>query len=179
MTGVTGKPPRPEKVKFVEELRKKLQEAKAIYLVDFTGFTVPEDVVLRRRIREAKGFYRVVKNTMLRLALKGTEAEALAEDLAGPNALLLALEDEVAPLKAFYDYSKELGKGRLKKGFLGGKVYEDKELEALAKLPGLQELRAQAVGALAAPLSGLVYALNGLLTKVVVALDQIRQQKEA
>ncbi len=179
MTGVTGKPPRPEKVKFVEELRARLQEAKAIYLVDFSGFTVAEDVVLRRKLREAGAFYKVVKNTMLRLALKGTEAEALAEDLKGPHAVLLPLEDEVAPLKAFYEYSKELKKGALRKGYLAGKVYTAEELEALAKLPSIQELRAKAVGALAAPLSGLVYALNGLLTKVVVALDQIRQQKEA
>jgi len=167
-----------EKINKVEEIRADLSKAKAFYLVNFQGLTVAEVTELRRKIREKGGKLKVVKNTMLHFALKSQGIEGFDPYLAGPTAILYAFQDELEPFKAAYEFSKEYSKPSLKAGWLDGKVISEKELSALATIPGKKELQAKVVGALNAPIFKLVYSLNWPLQALVSTLDQIRKQKE-
>ncbi len=166
-----------KKKAIVEEVSGVLPQAKAVYLVNFLGLNVGEITELRARIREAGGYFKVVKNTLLRRVFAGTPYESLFSYLEGPNALLLALEDEVTPLKAVMEFFKEVEKGEVRVGQIGEEVMEGPALEALSKLPGVQELRAQVVGAVGGPLYGLVWNLKGLLSQLVWVLNAVSEKK--
>ncbi len=168
-----------KKKAIVAEVSEVLPQAKAVYLVNFVGLNVAQMTELRARIREAGGYFKVVKNTLLRRVFEGTAYESLFSYLEGPNALLLALEDEVTPLKAVLEYFKEVEKGEVRVGQIGEEVFDAQALEALSKLPGVQELRAQVVGAVGGPLYGLVWSLKGLLNQLVWVLKAVEEKKNA
>jgi len=166
-----------KKKAIVEEVVGIFPQARAVYLVNFLGLNVKEINELRTRVREAGGYFKVVKNTLLRRVFEGTPYEALFSYLEGPNALLLALEDEITPLKAVMEYFKELEKGEVRVAQIGEEVIEGPALEALSKLPGLQEIRAQVVGAVGGPLYGLVWGLKGMLSRLVWVLNAVSEKK--
>lgn len=170
--------PRPEKVQKVQALKEMVEPAQALFLLDFTGLSVPEITELRKKLREKKAVLKVVKNTLARRALQETGHRKITEFLVGPNALVIAYEDVVEPIKVVFDFAKEVGKGQLRVGEVQGEVLEGKDLERLSKLPPLSEMRAKAVGALSAPLYGLVNTLQGLLTSLVWTLEALRQKRE-
>ena len=90
---------------------------------------------------------------------------------------MVSYRDEILPLKLINDHIKETGKGKIKAVYLGGTLYYGEAIDRLVKLPSLEQLRGQVVGAIGAPLYGLVYALSGLLRNLVSVLDQIREKK--
>lgn len=170
---------RQRKMEIVEEISKVLPQAKAVYLMNFVGLNVAQITEMRYRIREAGGYLKVVKNTLLRRVLDGTPYTSLFSYLEGPNALLLAIEDEVMPLKAALEYMKDVEKGEIRVGQIREQVFDPQALEEISKLPGLQELRAQVVGATGGPLYGLMWSLKGLLNQLVWVLKDLEEKKNA
>ena len=170
--------PRPEKVQAVEELAEKLSQATAFYLADFTGIKVHQSAQLRKRLTQAHASFSVVKNNILRRALAKLGYDSLAESIQGPNALMYTQGDEVEPVRIFSEFAAEAGAGSLKMGLIEGNVLEKEDVERLAKLPSAQELRGKVVGAMSAPLYALVGGLNGLLTKTVLLVAALRDQRE-
>ncbi len=166
------------KKELLSEIEALLPQARSLFLVDFLGLTVAEITELRARVREAGGQFKVFKNTLARRAFEGTSYEKLNPYLEGPNALLLGLEDEVAPFKAVYEFLKEVEKGKVRIGVIGETLYEEKDLQVLAQLPSRQELLAQVVGGVTAPLYGLVWSLKGLLNQLVWTLSAVKEKKE-
>lgn len=125
-----------EKEAFVASLREKMEGSVAGVIVDYKGINVADDTKLRKELREAGVEYFVVKNTMLRLAVKETGLAGLAEVLKGSTALAVSKEDPTAAariLNKFAEASK--GKFSLKSGYMEGKVLDEAELTAIAKLP--------------------------------------------
>jgi len=171
--------PRPEKVKAVEELRETLASAKAFYLVDFRGIDVAGFSKLRRTLRSVDSGIRVVKNNLLRRALAEMKMDELSGRVEGQNAVIYARGDEVAPVRIFKEFSGEVGAGTLKTGFLAGRVIGSEDLDTLSRLPSSQELRAKVAGTLYAQLAGPVYIMKGLLTKLVYALNAIRETRSS
>ncbi len=169
---------KPEKVKKVEEIKELLKESKGFYLADFTGLTVAEITDLRRRLREKNARMKVVKNTMARRALEDLGYQGFSEILVGPNAIIVAYEDPIEPLKAVFEFIKEVQKTKLKAGYVDGEVFDTKGLEQLSKLPSKDTLRAQVVGTLQAPIYGLVWRLKGMLTGLAIVLNEIKKKKE-
>jgi len=167
-----------QKVKLVESYKELLKEAGAIYVVDFTGFNVPETVVVRRKIKESKGLLKVGKNRLFKIALKEQKIEGLDEFLTSASALLIAYEDPLEPLKAFYEFSKEKGKGGIKGGYIEGRVISKEDINVLAKLPSRAILIQNLLSRLKGPFYGLVFTLNGLLRSLLYVLDEIKKKKE-
>lgn len=125
-----------EKEAFVASLREKMESSVAGVVVDYKGINVADDTKLRKELREAGVEYFVVKNTMLRLAVKETGLAGLADVLKGSTALAVSKEDPTAAariLNKFAEASK--GKFSLKSGYMEGKVLDEAELTAIAKLP--------------------------------------------
>ena len=170
--------PKPEKTKKVEELKEMLKDAKGLYFADFTGLTVPEITELRRRMKEKNVVFKVIKNTLMRIALDELGYTEIKEMVVGPNAIVVSYEDPIESIKILYNFRKEFEKGDVKVGYIEGMVLGKEDLEKLAKLPGKDELRAKVVGALSGPLYMLVLSLNGLLNKLVWTLEAIKKAKE-
>jgi large subunit ribosomal protein L10 len=160
--------PSQKNIQALADLKDKVAKSKTIVFTDYRGLTVKQFTELRQKVKEAGGDLKVIKNTLLNLGLKDLPP------LTGPTATLFSFEDEVAPLKTLYEFAKKNEIPVIKLGFFGEKLLSKEEVIELAKLPGQDVLRAKLVNILNAPIAGFVYALKGNLTKLVVALDQIK-----
>ncbi|MFV0412871.1 MAG: 50S ribosomal protein L10 [Oscillospiraceae bacterium] len=155
-----------QKKEYVAELQGKIKNAPSGILVDYKGITVEQDTALRRELREAGIDYAVVKNTMLHLALEGTDYTDMDSALTGTTALALSGEDALAPARILCKYAeKSKGKFAVKVGYLEGKVVPANEIEALSKLPGREGLLSMLLSALTGNLRGLAVAINAVAEK--------------
>jgi len=167
------------KEEVVEQLRQRLQHTEFLLVTDFRGMNVGEMSELRRRLRDVSAEYRVVKNTLLQLAIQGTAMEDLQPSLVGPTALAISSGDPVSLAKALWGFQREREVPRIKAAFLEGRTLEPTEVERLVQLPGRAALLAQLLGVLEAPQAALVRVLAGLPLKLVRVLEAIRGVKEA
>jgi large subunit ribosomal protein L10 len=149
-----------EKEAVVKELSDKFSRVKSAVVAEFRKLDVATVTNLRKKFRDGGVEYRVIKNTLARLAAKGTSLEALSDDFTGPVALALSYADVVAPAKILTDFAKDLETIRIRGGVVGGKKIDVNGVKALAKLPGLQELRATLLGLLSLPAASLVRAIG-------------------
>ena len=165
----------------VAELKEKLTGAKGAVLVNYRGLTVAQDTKLRRQLREAGVEYRVVKNTMTRIAAQEAGLEGLDAYLEGPTAMAISTTDPVAPAKIITDFVKEhkLQVLEVKAGLVEGNVIDENGVKALASLPSREVLIAKMLGSMQSPITGLVNVLQGSIRNLVYALDAVRQQKES
>jgi large subunit ribosomal protein L10 len=169
---------REEKVRVIEEVAEKLRGGSAV-LVDYQGMDVAQSTQLRARSREAGVEFVVAKNTLTRRAAGEAGVEDLSEYLVGPTALAFS-EDPVASAKLMAEFADQVESFALKGGLLeGGRVLDEAEVVALSRLPGREQLLAQVVGGISSPLTGLVNVLNNTVQGLVVALNQIAEQKGA
>ena len=168
---------RPEKQQEVERLKDSFSRASSAIVADYRGLTVSEMNDVRSKLRAADVELRVTKNTMARIAIKGTDSEALTESLAGPTAIAFSYEDPVAGariLKKLADEYESLG---LKGGILGDKFLTESDINALSKLPTKEILLAQLMSVMNGPMSGFVNVLSGNTRQLVQVLAAIRDQK--
>lgn len=166
-----------QKVDAVERLRQSIAAQKGAVIAENLGLTVAEVTNLRKTLREADVEFRVVKNTLIRLAAKDTGFEKLSDAFVGPTAVGFARTDPVALAKAMKEFAAGNPKFRLKAGYLDGKVLSGKEIEALADLPSREILLGKLVGALASPLRRLVQAMSDPPRKLVYALHSIHEKQ--
>ena len=152
---------RNEKQEMVGALNAKMAKAEFAVAVAYKNIDAEATVKLRKTFRDAKVDYKVVKNTLARLAAKGTSLEKLSDKLEGPSAIIMGYDDVVAPAKLLQDVLKEqAGKMTVKAGVIQGNLVDEAGLKALASMPGLTELRGMLVGMIASPATTLVRLLN-------------------
>ena len=156
-----------QKEEAVKKLAEDLKDAKLILLTDYRGITVEDATKLWAELRESNSEYRVIKNNIIKRALDLNGESGLDDLLEGPTALITNNEDYLAPAKAIYNFTKDHDFYKIKGGIIEGKVMTAEEIITLAKLPSRQELLAQLAG-----------ALLGNITKLAVALDAVKSQKE-
>ncbi|EKD80188.1 MAG: 50S ribosomal protein L10, partial [uncultured bacterium] len=174
--------PNKQNISAVAELETKLSSAQAVYLADYAGLTVKEQVKLRQAVQAAGGYLTVAKNSLLKIAMtnQGLDTTKLESDLTGPNITLFALTEAVAPLKAMVEFAgsneKELPK--LKSGILGKEILSFTQVIQLSKLPSKLELIAKLLGTLSNPARNLVSVLSAPMRNFVYALSAINHKKE-
>ena len=156
-----------QKEEAVNSLAAELKDASLVLLVDYRGITVEDATKLRKEVREANAEYKVIKNNIIKRALNENGENGLDSLLEGPTALITSKEDYLAPVKAIYNFAKNNDFYKIKGGIIEGKVMTAEEIITIAKLPSRQELLAKLAG-----------ALLGNITKLAVALDQVKAQKE-
>jgi len=167
------------KQEVVAELNGKLSAATATFVADYRGLTVEEVNDLRGKLREAGVEYKVVKNTLLKLAIKDTDNACLEEFLNGPTALAIAGDDPVAPAKVLSDFAKANGKFELKGGSLEGKALDLDAIKALSDLPSREVLLAKMLGSINAPVSNFVGVLAAVPRSLVQVLAAVQEKKAA
>lgn len=167
------------KKEVIAELAGKLAATKAAFLADYRGLNVVQVEKLRNELRAVGVEYRVAKNTLLKLAAKGTSVECLNGHLAGPTAIAIAGADPVAPAKILADFAKAHAKFELKAGALDGKLLSVDDIKALAELPSREVLLAKMLGSLNAPASNFVGVLAAIPRSLVQVLAAIQDKKAA
>ena len=167
-----------EKKVVVEQVSDALSGSQAAIVAEYRGLTVEQMTTLRRAARDAGVYLRVVKNTLVRRAVKGSDFECLDEHLVGPLALA-ASEDPVAVAKVLSTFAKDHELLAIKAGAMSGRQLSMEEIQALAKLPGREELLAKLVGTLQAPVAKFVRTLNEVPARFVRTLATVRDAKEA
>ncbi|OFV80511.1 MAG: 50S ribosomal protein L10 [Acidobacteria bacterium RBG_16_64_8] len=171
---------RTEKEEVINQLHAKMAKAKAAILAEPKRLNVATVTELRRKFREAQVDYKVVKNTLAQRAAKGTPVEALTEQFVGPTALVMSYGDVVAPAKILVDFTKDRDTLAIRAAVIEGKVIDVNGVKALAKMPGLQELRGTIASMIAQPavrLARMIATPGQKLAQVVKArAEQLEKQ---
>src|SRR6056297_2958358 len=166
------------KKQVVQEIKEKIENSKAIVLVDYRGLDVAEVSDLRNKYREAGVDYKVYKNTMMRFAFKEAGYEGFSDNLTGPNGIAFSLEDAIGAAKVSNNYAKDNKKLKIKAGIVDGEVIDIDQIKELADIPGREVLIAKVLGSLNSPITGFANVLQGNIRNLVYALDAIKDQKE-
>ncbi|MBN1948449.1 MAG: 50S ribosomal protein L10 [Candidatus Cloacimonetes bacterium] len=169
------------KIEEVQQIKSRLENAKAIVLVDYKGVNIEEVNELRNRLRNSRVDYFVSKNTFIKIALHDLGITELDDNLLGPTAVAISKQDEIAPARELVNFKKELLKDKsfpsLKVGLIGGNLMTPEQLLKISDLPGKQVLIAMVLQGMNAPLTGLVGVLQGIIRKFVYVVDSIAKKE--
>ena len=149
----------------VEEISATIKDAQSVVLVDYRGLTVAQDTELRKQLREAGITYKVYKNTMMNFAFKGTDFEALAPYLDGPNAMAVSTTDATAPARVLAKFAQTAKQLEIKAGVVEGTVYDANGMKAISEIPSREELLSKLLGSIQSPIANFARCMNQLAEK--------------
>ena len=149
----------------VAELSDKLSNSVAGVVVDYSGTSVADDTVLRKELREAGVDYSVIKNTLIKRAIAGTELESMGSVLEGTTAIAISKDDHVAAARILKKFADAHENFKIKAGYLDGKAIDVEMVESLAKLPTRDVLLATVLGAFQAPIAAFARAVQAIVDK--------------
>lgn len=168
---------RPEKVQAVERIKERFSDSEGALLTEYRGLSVGEMAELRVALREADADYKVLKNTLARIAAKEAGLEGLDEMLAGPTAIAFAKKDPAAVAKALDDAAKRFPVLVIKGGILAGKIITAEQAQALAKLEPRETQLAKIAMMMNSPVQQLANVISALLRDLGSMLAQVTDQK--
>lgn len=169
-----------QKAAAVEEIRGKLEQTPTLYLTDYMGLSVEQANALRSQFRKAGVDFKVIKNTLLRLAMEGLGGyDDLYDHLHGPTAVAFS-DEPAAPARVIKDFNKDQNTERpsLKAAFVDGSVYGGDQLDVLASLKSKDELIGDILGLLLSPMTNVAGALQGQGQTLVGALQTLAERGE-
>ena len=167
-----------DKGKELDELKKDMAEARNLIVAQFQGITVAQDTELRQKIRATGSKYRVVKNTLAKIAVKGTPAEGVSGALEGSSSIAYNNTDPVALAKALTAYAKTNPIFVFKAGMVEGRVVNIADLSAIASLPSKEELIAKMLFVINSPAQRIAVATNGVARNLAVVMQQAIEQNK-
>ena len=169
---------REEKAAVIEEVSAQVAQAGSIVLAEYRGLTVEKITQLRKQARESGVYLRVLKNTLVRRAVKDTPYEKLADQMVGPLMYGISA-DPVALAKLIASFAKANDQLVVKGGAMPNVVMDVAGVQALATMPSREELLAKLLGTMQAPVATFVRTLNEVPTKFVRGLAAVRDKQEA
>jgi large subunit ribosomal protein L10 len=164
-----------EKEQQIKDMNDKFTRAKGVIIAEFNKLDVDTVNRLRKKLREGKVEWKVLKNTLARRAAKGTSVEKISDDFVGPVAAAISYDDVVAPAKILTEFVKDLEAIKIRSGVIQGQKVDKAGVIALSKLPGLPELRATILSMINQPATKLVRTIKepgALLARVVKAKSE-------
>jgi large subunit ribosomal protein L10 len=167
-----------DKQKIVSEVSEAAKSALSAVIADFRGITVTDLTSLRKTARSNGVYLRVVRNTLLKKAVAGTEYECLGPALKGPTLLAFSQEDPGAAARVIKDFAKANDKFTVKALAVSGKLLSADQIDVLAKLPTRDQAIATLMSLMLAPITKLARTLNEVPTKVTRGVAAIRDQKQ-
>lgn len=170
---------REDKSKLIADLHQRMSQAKVTILTRFTGLDVERMTQLRRELRKAAVQYQVVKNTLFRLAVRGTDKEVLSSHMEGPVGVAWSDGEPVAPARVLAKYAKDWPELKIMVAASDGKLWGTADIQAWVSLPSLEGLRGRILGLLQAPATTLVRLLGTPSTQVARLVQARSEQKES
>lgn len=167
---------REEKQKYAEALHQELEKAQCVVLSSFEGTTVAQDSELRRKIARAGARYKVVKNSLIERAAKGTTVEPAAQKVRGTTSVAYTETDPVALAKVLTAYARENPTLVFKAGIVEGRVVSLAELVSIASLPSREALFSKVLYLINAPAQQLVSAVSGVARNLVLTIQQAAKE---
>jgi len=167
-----------DKKAIVAEVNETAASALSLVIADARGVTVGAMDALRKQARENGVSLRVVRNTLARRAVQGTEFECVSEALTGPSLFGFSMEDPGAAARIFKDFAKEQNEFEVKALAVGGKMLEANQLDVLAKLPTRDQALASLMSVMIAPVTKLARTFNEVPSKVTRVVAAVRDQKQ-
>ena len=167
---------RDQKAAVIDEVAGQIQEAEAVFAVDYRGISVPQAAELRTKLRDADASFRIVKNTLTERAADQAGAEGLKELLEGPTAMTFVRGDAAAAAKALRDFRRTTQLLEFKGGWMNGAKLTPDEIDSIAQLPSREVLYGRLVGMVASPLTGLASAMGGLIGGLARQLQAMADQ---
>ena len=167
----------PQKEAVLKDTQQRIKDVRGIYLADFSGMTVQSLSLLRKKCREQGVQFRVIKNTLLKRAFNARGIQELDEHLVGPTGLVFSPNNEMAPAKILADFAKEFERPRLKAAVVDGRLYDDKAIVRLAKLPSREVLLSQLIATFIAPMTSFLGAVNAMLATPANMADALAREK--
>jgi len=168
---------RAKKAEILKSLEEKLDRANALFVLSYKGFTAKESNEIRRLIREKGGEFRVVKNTLLRIASEKKGKQVVNDYVEGPTAIVFTYKDPVEVAKTLKDYIKTHPSLTLRGLVLQDKGYDAAVVDELVKLPPKEVLLAQLLGTIQAPVANFVGVLSAILRNFLYVLKAIEEKK--
>lgn len=168
-----------DKKAIVAEVNETATAALSLVIADSRGCTVSEMTALRKLARENKVQMRVVRNTLARRAVEGTEFECAGESFKGPSLLAFSMEDPGAAARIFKDFAEENENFEVKALAVGGQLMGAEQLDVLAKLPTREQALASLAAVLQAPVVKFARTINEVPTKFARVLAAVRTEKDA
>ncbi|MBI3671635.1 50S ribosomal protein L10 [Candidatus Azambacteria bacterium] len=171
---------RKQKEEILDAVKERFQEQKSVVFTDFTGISVAQSSDLKRKLKETNTEYKVVKKNLLAKAIEDLKIEGVdAKSFTGSMGVAFSYDEPAAPAKIIYDFSKQEGIGEFKilGGILDGIAISAGQVQALAKLPSKDQLRANLLAQMNAPISGFVNVLAGNIKNLIYALNAIKEKK--
>lgn len=168
-----------EKQAIVAEVNQAAANALSAVVSDYRGLTVSEMTDLRVKARDSGVYLRVIRNTLARRAVEGTEYECLQEAFTGPTLLAFSNEDPGAAARLLKDYAKEHDALKVRALSVGGQLFGAEDIDRLAKLPTRDEALALLMAVMLAPVTKLVRTFNDVPGRVVRVVAAVRDQKQA
>ena len=168
-----------DKIAIVAEVNETATSAMSLVIADARGVTVDGMTALRKDARENQVTIRVVRNTLAKRALEGTEYECVNDSLSGPSLFGFSMEDPGAAARLFKDFSKENVHFEVKALAVSGQMLGAEQLDVLAKLPTRDQALSMLMSVMQAPATKLVQTMNEVPGKLVRTLAAVRDQKEA
>ena len=153
----------------VNEIKEKLDKAASVVMVDARGLTVEQDTVLRKKLRDAGVDYKVYKNTMVHLAIQGTQFEGLDSYLEGPSAFAFSYEDATTAASVLNNAAKDFKILEFKAGVVEGVVYDAEGMKKVADIPSREVLLSKLLGSFKSPMSAFARVIQAIADKDVEA----------
>ncbi len=167
-----------DKKAIVAEVNEVASEALSLVIADSRGVEVNDMVALRAEARKANVSVRVVRNTLAKRAVEGTEYECAQDEFKGPSLLAFSMEDPGAAARIFKDFAKENENFEVKALAVGGQLLDASQIDVLAKLPTRDQAISMLMGTMLAPATKLVQTMNEVPGKLVRTLAAVKEQKE-
>jgi len=170
---------RKEKEQIISDFNKKIEGYKAVVLTHYRGLNVDQMNHLRKRLREEKVSYHVIKNTLMRLASKGTDLEKLGDYFEGPTAIAISYGDPILLAKVLLEFIKTQPSLKIKVGLIEGRVAPPEEVKALATMPSREVLLAQILGEIQTSggqvMGAILSVLQQMLGVIQARVDQLAE----
>ncbi|MCX4026304.1 50S ribosomal protein L10 [Endozoicomonas sp. SM1973] len=167
-----------DKKAIVAEVNEAAKSALSAVIADYRGLTVDQMTALRKQAREGSVYLKVVRNTLARRAVEGTDYECLQEALTGPTVIAFSNEDPGAAARVIQDFAKENKELEVKALSIGGQLLGPEQIDVLAKMPTLDQARAMLMSVMIAPVTKLARTLNEFPAKITRAVAAVRDQKK-
>ena len=169
--------PTPQKEEILKDTGERIRDVGGLFLADFSGMSVEKISLLRKKCREQKSQFKVIKNTLLKRAFNERGITELDEYLNGPTGLVFHPKDAMAPAKILVDFAKEHERPKVKAAVVDGRLFDDKAIATLATLPSREVLLGMVLGTLIAPMTQFLAVVDAALRTPAVMVDALERER--